>query len=485
MSSQKKKKKNKNRNGGVPARKHIEAEKTTAAASADRAGEAEDTGTAAGSTEPEAAEDTKAAEVKLKTAEAAKAAEGSPDGGEVIEPETAGNTAPEAEIKKEHSDPEADKPESGGNESKERKGIRGAKKAVLIIAIVLLVLLLLLVGAYFALREYINERFLNKINYETTGESLTVIENIPTQTEETLPEQQTIDNLDEVEKGLIQADAKTFFNNGESADANYITNILLIGSDVRPGKDWNGNSDAMILVSINNVTGKVVMTSFMRDMYVYIPVIDTCSKLNAAHAYGGSELLCQTITGAFKIKVDKYIRVDFYGLMDIIDAAGGVDMLVTEEELPVLNKYITDMCRESGTGMLPDGLYLEQAGNVHLTGMQAVAYARIRYVGNSDFERTNRQRKVLGELVNNCKKMNMSQLTRLADVALPRVSTNMSRDEVWDMVNDAVKYMGYDVEMQRVPFDGTFTAEYINYQQVILPDYVQNVELMIKGIYGE
>lgn len=434
------------------------------------------------------------------TEENAESAENKPDADKdkkepavYAEPEPAKDIAPEKkepepakEIEPEKKEPEPEKDKNGGNnEPADGKKLKGAKKAVLIIAIVLFAVLLLLMSAYFILREYINRRFLDQINYESTAESFTINENIPT---ETPSEGETIrpeDNIDDVEKGLIQADAKTFFYNGESADSNYVTNILLIGSDVRPGKEWNGNSDAMILVSINNKTQKVVMTSFMRDMYVYIPIADTCSKLNSAHAYGGSELLCQTITGAFKIKIDKYVRVDFYGLMEIIDAAGGVDMLVTPEELPVLNQYITDMCKESGTGMIPDGYYLNEAGNVHLSGMQAVAYARIRYVGNSDFERTNRQRKVMTELINNCKSMSLSQITTLADVALPRVSTNMSQNEIWDIINNAIKYMGYEVTTQRVPFDGTFTSEYINYQQVIVPDYVKNVEMMIDGIYGE
>lgn len=456
MSSQKKKKKNHNKNNKRPEQRRTEPAKVN-------------------NTEKEEPEPEKEVKPEEKVPEPEK---------EVIPEEK--EPEPEKEVIPEEKEPEPEKEDKGeNNEPENGKKLKGAKKAVLIIAVVLFVVLLLLMSAYFIIREYVNRRFLDQINYESTNESFSINENIPTETQS---EGETIrpeDNLDEVQKSLIQADAKTFFLNGESAESNYVTNILLIGSDVRPGKEWNGNSDAMILVSINNKTKKVVMTSFMRDMYVYIPIVDTCAKLNSAHAYGGSELLCQTITGAFKIKIDRYVRVDFYGLMDIIDAAGGVDMYVTPEELPVLNQYITDMCKESGTGMIPDGYYLNEAGNVHLSGMQAVAYARIRYVGNSDFERTNRQRKVLTELINNCKKMSLSQITGLADVALPRISTNMSQNEIWDIINNSIKYMGYEVVTQRVPFDGAFTSEYINYQQVIVPDYVKNVEMMIDGIYGE
>lgn len=397
--------------------------------------------------------------------------------------------ATEIVIEDENAEPEPESDdESDSGESYHGKTNR-TKKTVLIVVLALLGVLVILLVAYFVLRDYINDRFLNKINYETTAENFTVIEDIPTEPAYTFPYEdetkENIDNIDKVEEGLIQADAKTFFYSGEVAEANYITNILLIGTDVRPNKEWNGNSDSMILLSINNKTKKVIMTSFMRDIYVYIPMIDRCEKLNYAHASGGSELLCQTITGMFKIKVDKYVRVDFYGLMDIIDAAGGVDMYVSSEELPVLNQYITDMCAESGTGMIPDNYYLHETGDVHLSGMQAVAYARIRYVGNSDFERTNRQRKVLTQVIDNCKSMNFMQIANLADVALPRISTNMGQTEVWSLVNDAMKYIGYEVETQRLPFDDTYTLEYIGNQEVILPDYVTNIQMMIDGIYEE
>lgn len=476
MSSQKKKKKNYNKNVGRPEHKPSPA--------VNAEGGAQD---ACGAQNKSVKDDAKK-EPENKAEKLAKEPEKKAEK-PVREPEPAKeNEKKESESAKKPAENEpavSVENETSENTPKEDKKLRGAKKAVIIIAIVLFTVLMLLMSAYFLLKEYINKRYLDRINYESTAESFSINENIPTETPSegvTITEK---DNIDEVQKGLIEADAKTFFNSGESAEANYVTNVLLIGSDVRPGKEWNGNSDAMILISINNKTKKIVMTSFMRDMYVYIPIVDNCGKLNSAHAYGGSELLCQTITGAFKINIDKYVRVDFYGLMEIIDAAGGVDMFVTPEELPVLNQYITDMCKESGTGMIPDGYYLGESGDLHLNGMQAVAYARIRYVGNSDFERTNRQRKVLSRLIDNCKRMSFSQITRVADVAVTKVSTNMSQSEIWDIINDAMKYIGYEVVTQRVPFDGTFTSDYIDYQQVILPDYVKNVEMMLDGIYGE
>lgn len=346
---------------------------------------------------------------------------------------------------------------------------------ITLVSLWLIVFLTILIG-----KKVITNRFIDKLNYETF-DGYHIDENaIKESADETVPDE---DNLDEVERNLIDADSKTFFYSTEAVESNYVTNILFIGTDVRVSDSWNGNSDSMILVSINKKTKKIVMTSFMRDMYVYIPELDTSGKLNLSHAVGGSNLLCATITGNFKIKVDKYLRVDFYGMMNIVDAAGGIDMYVTDEEIPVANDYIRRMCQY--TGQDPNTQYLTTGGDLHLNGMQAVAYARIRYVGNADYERTNRQRKILNAIFNNCKSMSMTQIMNFADNALPNISTNMESDEIWDIIEDAITYLGYEVVSQRVPFDDSSTPTYIDNISVLLPDYKKNVELLINGIYGE
>lgn len=387
------------------------------------------------------------------------------------------DTESEETVAFEESEPE----ELISKKSKDKKHRFSKKLRVLIgvdiafVSLWLVVFLTIIIG-----KKVITNRFIDKMNYETF-DGYHIDENAINETEgETVPDK---DNLDEVERNLVDADSKTFFYATDAVESNYVTNILFIGTDVRVSDSWNGNSDSMILISINKKTKKIVMSSFMRDMYVYIPELDVSGKLNRAHAVGGSNLLCATITGNFKIKVDKYFRVDFYGMMNIVDAAGGIDMYVTDEEIPVANDYIRRMCQY--TGQDPATQYLTSGGDLHLNGMQTVAYARIRYVGNADYERTNRQRKVLNAIFNNCKSMNMTQIMNFADNALPNVSTNMNSDEIWDIVEDALTYLGYEVVSQRVPFDDSSTPTYIDNVSVLVPDYKKNVELLINGIYGE
>ena len=374
----------------------------------------------------------------------------------------------------ETSDEEAEEEVIYGDEAKPRRKF----KVLIIILVILAVLAAVAVAVFFLGKRYIKSRFIDKINYES-NEGISIDENVTIETDEPLVNE---DNIDDVEKSLIDGDAKTFFENVEVISDNYVKNILLIGTDVRISDSWNGNSDSVILISINTKTKKIIMTSFMRDMYVYIPQVDKCGKLNSAHAYGAGDLLCATVSGNFKVHIDKYFRVDFYGLMDIIDAAGGIDMELIPEELPVANQYIRDMCKYTGDN--PENYYLNQSGTIHLNGMQAVAYARIRYVGNADYERTNRQRKIINELIGKCKKMSMSEITDFADEALPNLTTNMNSEEIWDLLGDALKYLNYEVVSARVPFDDSSAPSHIDGQDVLLPDYKKNVELLIDTIYG-
>lgn len=352
-----------------------------------------------------------------------------------------------------------------------KKKLSGKNKIFIGTSILLLFLFGLILSFYLMGSEY-----LNLINKES--DKIIANENATVDPNETV----TGDNVDDKTREQIEKEMMDAINNGTVMDESYVKNILLIGTDVRVTESWNGNSDSMILISINSKTHKIYMTSFMRDLYVYVPVANKFAKLNYAHAYGGSTLLCQTITNDFKIKVDQYFRVDFYGLMKVIDAAGGVNMEVTQDEIPVANKYIDEMAKYGGFSAKDN--YLTTAGNIHLNGVQAVAYSRIRYVGNADYERTNRQRKVLAQVFENCKSMGVSGLDSFANNALPNLYTNMSNNDIWSMISDAVTYLGYDIVSQRVPFDGMSTSQIIDSQGMIVPDLQKNIEMLIDTIYS-
>ena len=117
-----------------------------------------------------------------------------------------------------------------------------------------------------------------------------------------------------------------------------VYNVILAGVD-RTEKDWNGNSDSVMLVSLNNDKKRVSIISLMRDTYVEIPGHDY-NKLNASYAYGGGPLLCDTVEENYRIDVERYAAVDFENLVDVIDALGGIELEWTAAEIEVANGYI-------------------------------------------------------------------------------------------------------------------------------------------------
>ncbi len=261
-----------------------------------------------------------------------------------------------------------------------------------------------------------------------------------------------------------------------------IYNVLLVGVD-RQDKTWNGNSDSMILVSVNKADNRVTMVSLMRDTYVEIPD-KGYEKLNAAYAYGGGPLLCETVTDTYKVEVDRYVAVDFWDLVDIIDIIGGVDLEITAAEAEVMNGYITDMCErlmdiDSSEHMLP-----YEGGYIHCDGVQAVAYARNRFVGNSDYQRTERQRYLMQQLLAEVKQMSVAQMTEKMQAILEHVTMNIPETEIWSMIPELPEMLGYTFEMDRIPYDDMYDVISVNGQGMLVPDWEPTIEKLHEFIYG-
>ncbi len=268
-------------------------------------------------------------------------------------------------------------------------------------------------------------------------------------------------------------------------DESYVKNILIIGSDTR--SDDGGRSDSMILISINRKTDQIVQTSFMRDVLVSIPGYGN-AKLNAAYAYGGAELVMDTIEENFKIKVDKYIRIDFFSFIDIIDAIGGLELTVTDEEANAMTDPMNEvnnlLGRALGTGKLTQG------GTYTMDGVQSLAYARIRYAGDGDFERTQRQREVIEKIIEKFKDLSIFKMNSVLETILPQLTTNMSKTEIYFLCLRLPFIMGYEMRQFRIPYGeqgtGTWSFGDYNGQSVLEIDFDKNNELFKKVvIYGE
>lgn len=141
------------------------------------------------------------------------------------------------------------------------------------------------------------------------------------------------------------------------------------------------------------------------------------------------------------------------------------------------NKYL-------GNAKGTDYLY-EGGENLLLNGNQALGYARLRYVGNADFERTERQRKVIAEMINKSKKLSLVKLDKLLNSVLPDVTTDLESGEIASLLLNAFDYMNYDIQELRIPADGTFTNEYINGMSVLSVDFDANMQLLQQTVYGD
>ena len=239
--------------------------------------------------------------------------------------------------------------------------------------LIILIIILLLAFSVVAAAYMIFKSYHEKSNY-VKDEDIPIISSLPEG--ETLEETLDPDVASSLES-QIQGEVGVI----DTPESDEVYNIMLIGSD-RRDTSWYGNSDSMILASVNEKTKTIHLTSFMRDLYAVIPGFGP-KKLNAAYAHGAGPLLVQTIEENFKVDIDNYASVDFNSMATIIDMIGGVNLDIYQEEADYLNKSL-------GTSFT--------AGNVHMNGTQAVAYSRIRYVGKYDYERTSRQRRVLEQI---------------------------------------------------------------------------------------
>lgn len=351
---------------------------------------------------------------------------------------------------------------------------RSAGRTLFIVLMVVLGLILLLAGVVYGLFSH----YYGKMNQpealaqETAAPAYEIIERdvLVTHAATPSPEDSPADEIADLEARLkenLEAGATELeFNEN-------IYNILLIGSDNRA--DETARSDSMIVVSINRETKTIVLTSLMRDIYLTMPGYWN-DRLNAAYAYGGPELLMDTIESNFGIPVDKYVQVGFQSFEDVVDILGGVTVEMSQQEHDAVNALGGE------TGFEP--LAEDAVGMVELDGGQALGYVRIRNVGASDFDRTARQREVMSALFEKAQGMTLTQLNDLANAVLPQVSTNLSQGEIFSLLLKALEYLDYEMETLRLPVDGSYWDLVINGMWVLGIDFETNRQVWRETVSG-
>lgn len=247
-----------------------------------------------------------------------------------------------------------------------------------------------------------------------------------------------------------------------------ITNILIIGSDARDS-NTHGRSDAMMLMTINNKTKSIHLTSLMRAIYVSIPDDPDPAyqknytpnyMLNAAHTWGGPRLLMKTVQRNFRVELSRYVATDFGGFEKAINTVGGVTINLTDKEARHLSTL--------GVGTFSAGAQL-------LNGKAALEYSRIRKI-DSDFKRMERQRKVIFALFEKMKKSNVAQLTSTAEALMPTITTNMSDTEFMGFILNFGTYSSYSFDQKMLPVETYDAMKYIRGMEMYDIDWEKNIK---------
>ena len=234
-----------------------------------------------------------------------------------------------------------------------------------------------------------------------------------------------------------------------------LINILLVGQD-RRDETTPARADTIILCSFHPESKSVVLTSFLRDLYIQIPGIGG-NRLNAAYAYGGIDLLKDTLRENLNVHIDGCIDVDFSQFAGIIDILGGVTLELRQDEADSINNAVA--------GTLAEGV---QA----LTGQQALAYSRIRNLdSDGDFSRTERQRKLLTSLMDSYRDAGFLKILSAIADTLPLISTDLEAKEVLRLAAKLFPLLDNpSIVSQRIPADGSYTYSRIRGMEVLTAD---------------
>ena len=227
--------------------------------------------------------------------------------------------------------------------------------------------------------------------------------------------------------------------------------VAVFGVDSRDGNVGKGsNADVQIIANADMATGDVTLVSVYRDTYLNLGKGTRYAKINEAYADGGPEQAVAALNKNLDLNIQNYITFNWKAVADAIDMLGGVDIDVTKSEFYYMNAYITETCLKAGITKNPAAHYLKQAGQQHLDGVQAVAYARLRYMDN-DFERTRRQREVIEQCLQNAKKADLATLTQIIDTVLPQTAFNIDTADIVELARGVSRYN--IKESQGFPFD--------------------------------
>ena len=212
-------------------------------------------------------------------------------------------------------------------------------------------------------------------------------------------------------------------------------NVALFGIDARCNDyEESAGSDSILIVSINKETKEIRLVSVYRDSYLSADGKDY-TKITDYYRVNGAAKTVEVLNKCLDLDIKEYVNINFAVVVDVVNAVNGLEIEITKDDVKYINPYIDEIIRVTDV----PSERITKPGNYTLDGAQALAYARIRYIG-SDIDRTNRQRVVLSKTFDKVKKMNVFQINNIVDKVLPKLQTTLSPNEIIKLASSVTKY---------------------------------------------
>jgi LCP family protein required for cell wall assembly len=255
-------------------------------------------------------------------------------------------------------------------------------------------------------------------------------------------------------------------------------NIALFGVDSRSGELESGtNSDTIMVASINEKTGDIKLVSVYRDTYLD-HTNGTYGKATECFSGGGAERAVNMLNKNLDLDIEDFVTVDFNGVIEAVDLLGGIELDITEEERGWLNGYLVETSQVTGVSYDE----VASAGTQTVTGIQAMAYCRIRYTEGWDYKRTERQRTVLEKVFEKAKAKGVTGLLPLVNTMMDYISTSLSNTELLALAAGISRYN--ITETTGFPFD--YQAADISAGDCVVPvNLAANVSQLHQYLFGE
>lgn len=338
--------------------------------------------------------------------------------------------------------------------------------------IILVAILALLIGAVVGFLFY----KLSLIDFDD-GTLKETVGTHPVEDEQVIPGETEFEELVVDTSGLDEMETIPVIPEAEIQEDDGIVNILLLGTDSYDGKlTQYARSDCMILVSINKTEKTVKLVSLERGMGVYMESGEKAGKwdlLTHAFRWGGAALVCDCVENHLRVEVDHYVRVTFNTVRTVVDSIGGIYMDMTKAEADALNVHFAVKGKME--------LATLKEGSNYLNGEAALQFARLRRI-DSDWQRVERQRKVILAAVDALKGASLKQLNELLDTTLPLIQTDMSVLDIADLMLYAPNFLESEFDQMTIPKSGTY-----GYKSGITGfavDYEVNSQILRDFLYG-